>query len=112
MASYNLSLLIAKSGKPHTIGEEIILPAVKEVLENVFHRSAGEILDKIPLSNDTVQKRIAEMADYIEGSLCEYLKRDQFSIQLDESTLPNNSSFLLSFMRFIKEKRFRAVKCS
>lgn len=27
-ASYNISLLIAKAGKPHTIGENLILPAV------------------------------------------------------------------------------------
>ena len=32
-ASYNISLLIAKAGKPHTIGE-LILPAVKEVIKN------------------------------------------------------------------------------
>ena len=30
-ASYNLSLLIAKTGKPHTIGEELILPSIREV---------------------------------------------------------------------------------
>ncbi|GBP21522.1 SCAN domain-containing protein 3 [Eumeta japonica] len=30
-ASYNISLLIAKSGKLHTIGEQLILPAVEEV---------------------------------------------------------------------------------
>ena len=28
VASYNISLLIAKCGKPHTIGEKLILPAI------------------------------------------------------------------------------------
>ncbi|KAG8236679.1 hypothetical protein J437_LFUL017070 [Ladona fulva] len=37
-ASYNISLIIAKSGKPHTIGEELILPAVSEVLSTVLHK--------------------------------------------------------------------------
>jgi len=39
IASYNISKLIAKSGKAHTIGEELILPAVKEILETVLHHS-------------------------------------------------------------------------
>ncbi|KAJ8946519.1 hypothetical protein NQ318_004655 [Aromia moschata] len=29
-ASYNISLLIAKSGKPHTTGEKLLLPAIEE----------------------------------------------------------------------------------
>ena len=42
-ASYNISLLIAKSGKPHTIGEELILPAVSEVLRTgtIFPAQVG-----------------------------------------------------------------------
>lgn len=61
-ASYNISLLIAKSGKPHTIGEDLILPAISEVIRTVLHKPASDIIKKICLSNNTVQRRIYEMA--------------------------------------------------
>lgn len=105
-ASYNISLLIAKSGKPYTIGEELIIPAVKEVIETVLHhKTPSDIIKKIPLSNNTVQRRIDEMAKDVELSLCEYLQTSKFSIQLDESTLPNNEALLLAYVRFIKEEK-------
>ncbi|GBP25772.1 SCAN domain-containing protein 3 [Eumeta japonica] len=47
--SYNISLPIAKSGKPHTIGEQLILPAVEEVLKTVLHKSSFDILKRVPL---------------------------------------------------------------
>ena len=53
-ASYNISLLIAKSGKPHTIGEQLILPAVEEFLKTVLHKSPFDVLKRITLSNNTV----------------------------------------------------------
>ena len=34
------------------------------------------------------------MAQDVENSLCEYLKTSEFSIQLDESTLPGNLSLI------------------
>ena len=37
LAPYNLSLMMAKKDKSHTIGEELILPAAKEVLNIVLH---------------------------------------------------------------------------
>jgi hypothetical protein len=43
-ASYNISLLISKSGKPHTVGEELILPAVSEVLRTVLHKPPSDII--------------------------------------------------------------------
>ncbi|GBP53596.1 Protein ZBED8 [Eumeta japonica] len=60
-ASYNISLLVAKSGKPHTIEEQLILPAVEGVLKTVLHKSSCDILKMIPLSNNTVQRRIDEI---------------------------------------------------
>jgi len=46
-ASYNISLMIAKSGKPHTIGEELIIPAISEVIRTVLHKPASDIIKKI-----------------------------------------------------------------
>ncbi|CAH1990840.1 unnamed protein product [Acanthoscelides obtectus] len=54
--SYNISLLIAKSGKPHTIGEKLILPAVEEILKTVLHKPASDSIKRIPLSNNTVER--------------------------------------------------------
>lgn len=41
------------------------------------------------------------MSSDIENFLCNYLQTNSFSIQLDESTLPNNEALLLAYVRFI-----------
>ena len=41
VASYNISLLIAKTGKPHTIGEKLILPAIQEVVSPTVMRNTS-----------------------------------------------------------------------
>ncbi|GFX78482.1 protein ZBED8 [Trichonephila clavipes] len=103
-ASYNISLLIAKSEKSHTIGEELILPVVENVLKTITLKSASDIIKRIPLSNNTAQRRIAEMNLDIESFLCDYLQTTHFSLQLDESTLPGNESLLLACVRFIMDQ--------
>ncbi|CAG9782829.1 unnamed protein product [Diatraea saccharalis] len=68
-ASYNISLLIAKFEKPYTIGEQLILPAVEEVLKTILHMPSRDVLKRIPTSNNTVQRRIDEMSSDIESFL-------------------------------------------
>ncbi len=88
-SSYIISLIIAKSGKPHTIGEEIILLAIEEVLRTVInHKSPNQIIKSIPLSNNSVQRRINEMAEDVQEILCNILNMQPFGLQLDESALP------------------------
>ena len=99
-ASYNISRLIAKAGKPHTIGEELLLPAISEVLSTVLLKSPTEILSSIPLSRDSVRRRIDEMSESVETSLCMILRETKFSLQLDESTLPGNECLLLTYVRY------------
>uniref|UniRef100_A0A5S6Q689 DUF7596 domain-containing protein n=1 Tax=Trichuris muris TaxID=70415 RepID=A0A5S6Q689_TRIMR len=80
-------MLIAKTGYAHTVGEELLIPV------------------KIPLSNNTVQRRIDEMANNVEDALCSSLRTTQFSLQIDESCLPGNEVLLLSYVRFIKDEK-------
>ncbi|XP_025031038.1 LOW QUALITY PROTEIN: protein ZBED8-like, partial [Python bivittatus] len=105
IASYNISKFIAESGKAHTIGEELILLAVKEVLEMVLrHPATSNVIKNVPLSNDTVRQRIDEMAEDVEASLCKFLIPTKFSLQVDESTLPStNEALLLAYVWFVKE---------
>ena len=90
-----ISLLVATSGKPHTIGEELILPAVRDVLQTVVHKSPDQGIKAIHLINNSVQRRVDEMDENIEETLCNILAATEFSLQLDESTLPGNESLLL-----------------
>ena len=43
LASYEISKIIAKAGKPHNIGETVILPAASVVISSVMKQNASEI---------------------------------------------------------------------
>ncbi|XP_029656380.1 protein ZBED8-like [Octopus sinensis] len=103
LASYKISQLIAKSGKPHTIGESLILPAIKEVLNSMVDCDSEQIISSIPLSNSSVSSRIDEMAFDIEETLCAFLRTTKFSIQIDESTFNDSVALLLVYVRYINQ---------
>lgn len=101
ITSYKVSLLVAKCGKPHTITETLILPAVEEILNSMTNLNVSDIISSIPLSNNTVSRRIDEMAHNVEIKLCDILKITKFSLQLDESTLRDNEALLLAYVRYV-----------
>jgi hypothetical protein len=70
-ASYKVSLRIAKTGNPHTIGESLLLPAAKDMASSVMGEKVAQQLESIPLSNDTVSRRISDMASNIKEQLIE-----------------------------------------
>ena len=79
----------------------MILPAIKEVLNTVLQPKACSLVIKsIPLSNDTVQRRIDDMSADVEQKLCNILTTE-FTLQLDKATLPGNESLLLGYVRFV-----------
>ena len=91
VTSYKISKLIVKCGKSHTIGETIIIPAVKEIISTMMP-TQKDVTTSIPLSNSSVSFRIDEMANDIENKLCDELKTTQFSLQLDETILRDNTT--------------------
>jgi hypothetical protein len=82
-ASYLISLLIAKNGKDHTAGEKIIKPALLIYLKTVLEKGY-EDLELLPLSNNTVSRRIDEMGQDVENQLIIKIRNNKFSIQMDE----------------------------
>jgi hypothetical protein len=67
-ASYEVSMLIAKAGKPYTIAKELILPAAKGMVSAMVGEKAAKDLNLVALSNDTVKKRIDKISDNIKNS--------------------------------------------
>jgi hypothetical protein len=86
-ASYYIALQIAKNKKPHTIGEKLIKPCLLEAARLILNEESYKKIMQISLSNDTVRRRIHEMADDIKKQVIEKVNNSPFfSIQLDEST--------------------------
>ena len=99
---------IAKCKKPHTIGEELILPAVVEMCEIMLEKEAANKLIAVPLSNDSVRRRIEDLSDDIESQLLVILHFcEQFSIQLDESTDIASTAQLIVLVRYGKARFWR-----
>jgi hypothetical protein len=105
MTSYEIAQIIAKYGVPHAYGEKLILQSIRVFINNMIGQNQHEILSSVPLSNDTVSKRVDEMASDIEIQLCDELQSNEFSLQLDESTLRDKESLLLAYVRFVKNEK-------
>ncbi|XP_045109127.1 zinc finger BED domain-containing protein 5-like [Portunus trituberculatus] len=104
-ASFLVALEIAKKKKPHTIGEELILPCAKTMVKLVLGEKSAEKLNAISLSNNTVQRRISQISDDIREQVIQEIKRaGLFSIQLDESTDVQSCSQLLAFVRYVHDE--------
>ncbi|XP_075712853.1 protein FAM200C-like [Rhinoderma darwinii] len=104
-ASYEVAYLIAKQGKPHTIGETLIKPAVLKMANIMLGKEAEVKLSQIPLSNDTISDRIEDMSKDILTQVVANLISSpaKFSLQLDETTDVSNLSQLAVFVRYVKD---------
>ncbi|KII65265.1 hypothetical protein RF11_15547 [Thelohanellus kitauei] len=96
-ASYLVELLIARSKNPHAIAEELIPPSAIDMYEVVLGMKYSQKLKAIPLSDNTVSRRIVDMSGYVLCQLIARLQHSKFAIQLDESIDIANASQLFMF---------------
>ena len=106
-ASFRISLEIAKHKKPHNIAEELILPCIKIMNGLILGRESVNV-PQVPLSNNTVKRRILKMSEDIEEQVVSQIKQaGMFSLQLDESTDVAAYSQLMIFIRYAYESSLK-----
>ena len=64
-ALYEVSLIIAKAKAPHTAGEKLIKPSAVKMAQILLGRNEAKRIDSVPLSDDSVNNRIADIANDI-----------------------------------------------
>jgi hypothetical protein len=62
-ASYEIAQMIAKTKKPHTIAETLLIPSSIRIAEIMFSEKEIVKIKNIPHLNNTVRRRIDEIAD-------------------------------------------------
>ncbi|XP_067121126.1 zinc finger BED domain-containing protein 5-like [Centruroides vittatus] len=100
-ASFRVSYRIARSGQAHTIAENLIGPCAKDIAKCMLGEKAAKKIELVPLSNNTVSRRINDLANYVENELLKRIKLNYFAIQLDESTDVTNAAVLLVYVRYL-----------
>ena len=103
LASFKVAYRIAKCKKPHTNAEELVLPAALDLVSTMIGESAAEKLKPVPLSNNTICRRIDKISEDIHDQLVAKMRGNEFGLQLDEATtsISNKDAYLICYVRFI-----------
>ena len=99
-ASYLVSYRIAQAGEAHTIAEKLIKPCVVDITQCMLDEKSAKHLSTVQLSNDTVSRRIGDLAGYIKQELVARLQNNKFVLQMDESTDVAGLAVLLVIVRY------------
>lgn len=111
-ASYEIAFEIAKHGKPYSDGEfhkQLMQLTIETVCENWDEKPKTNLLEdvkKLPVSHQTVSRRVNEIGAVFEANL----KRDleqcvAFSIALDETTDISDEAQLMFWVRYFIDDR-------
>ena len=85
-ASYAVAEIVAREMKSQ-IADTAISPACQQIARILFGEDAVPELNKIPLSDNIISRRIEDMSGNIESNIkSKILKHELVALQVDEST--------------------------
>lgn len=108
VASYKIAQLLCKKKKSHIEAESVILPAILIAVEIMLGAEFLTQIKKIPLSDNTISRRIQEMSEDIDAQVRDLFDdtKDLFSslwaLQIDESTDISGKAQLIAYIRYIR----------
>ncbi len=79
-ASYLVAELVPKKRKSHTITESLIMPACKIIVRTMLREEAESELSKVPVSDNTISRRVHDLSNNIAGILSEILQNNNFAL--------------------------------
>ena len=102
-ASYLVAQIIAKNNVPHSIAESSIKESCCAIVRTMFGPEFEVEVKKIPLTDNTIGRRIEDMSDDIKHQMKAIFQTNsvQFALQVDESTDVAGLAQLMVFIRFI-----------
>jgi len=110
--SYAVTELVAKTMKPYIIGEQLILPACREIVKIFFGIETEQEIYKIPLSDNTISRCINDTSEDIEQQVLNELRDSLiFALQVDESKDISGEAQLLVFVRMAVDDDIRENFC-
>ena len=79
--SYAVAEIVASQIKSHTITETAILPVCQQIVRIMFGEDAVSELNKIPLSDNTIGRRIQDMSGNMKSNIkLKILKHELFAL--------------------------------
>ena len=78
-----------------------MLPAALDLVSTMIGESAALKLKPVPLSNNTISKRIDKISEDIHDQLVTKIRGNEFSLQLYEATTSHKDAYLICNVRFI-----------
>ena len=103
LASFKVAYRIAKLKKTHTTSEELALSAALVLISTIIGESVAQKLKAVPLSNNTICRKIDKFLDDISDQLVAKMCGNEFSLQLYKATTStiDKDAYLICYVRFI-----------